>query len=79
MFTIFLELEVDRNVGAMVDGQWVQPEGSAVVTGTWVHSTSLVDIAVDKNSGHFNVANCWMRWLACRRFPDRYNSFPLHA
>ena len=79
MFTIFLELEVDRNVGSSVHGQWVQPERSVVVTGTWVHATSLVNIMLDKQFGHFNVANCWMRWLACRMFPYRFNNFPLHA
>ena len=79
MFTIFLELEVDRNVGSKIHGQWVQPEGSVVASGTWIHATSLVDMVLDKNWGHFNVADCWMRWLACRYFPARYNQFPMHA
>ena len=62
-----------------MNNQWVQPEGSAVVAGTWIHATSLPDITLDKRIGHFNVANCWIRWLACRVRPHLYNNFPLHA
>ena len=79
MFTILLELEVDRSAGTQIHGQWVQPEKSAVCAGTWVHGTSLVNVAISKQYGHFTVANCWLRWLACRVYPDRYNPYPLHA
>ena len=61
MFTVFLALEVDRNVRTQVNNRWVQPEGSLVVSGTWVHGTSLVDMRLGGIHGHFSVANCWIR------------------
>ena len=58
----FLELQVDRSVGQIINLQFVQPENSILITGLYTHMVRVTDLYTKGFNGWWNLhATIWKK------------------